>query len=444
MLSRRVKPPAAQACRGAGFPLMFQAGAWNESSASQPERLGRGLTAAAEPRGVSGTERPIKVCFISPLGYGLYRPGSGYPFGGAEAQFFLLSRELSVDESFQASVLTTVKEGPGEERQGALTVVKRQGLDRLGPRAGRTWWDPLGAAPRYAAAFWAMYGILRAIDADVYLHAGAGVEVGAYALICRLLRRRFVFVVVSDADLSKPSTQVRGSLRWLYPIGLRLADGVVCQTREHQNWLRERYGIEGRLIRTGHPTVKRTGEQRTTVLWVGRTHPLKQPQMFLDLVERLPNERCVMVVMRHPEYQDLMTTIQERAGTLVNLTVYEDVPLSDMDQHFERAKLFINTSTYEGFPNTFVQAAVHGTPILSWMVDPDGVLRQHGIGICAAGSFGRLVAAAGQICSSEELRAKLGDRGHEYATTHHDLSRSASELKALVRGLVGQRPRVGE
>ncbi|MGH7166157.1 MAG: glycosyltransferase, partial [Nitrospiraceae bacterium] len=336
---------------------MFLAGASNEPSAAQPERLSSGLTSAGEPRGVSGTERPIKVCFISALGYGLYRPESGYPFGGAEVQFFLLSRELSADEAFQVSVLTTVGEAPGEERLGALTVVKRLGLGRLGPRAGRTRWEPLGAAPRYASAFWAMYRILRAIDADVYLHAGAGVEVGAYALISRLLRRRFVFLVVSDADLSNPYTRGRGLLRWLFPIGLRLADGVVCQTREHQAWLRERYGIEGVLIRTGHPTVKRTGQQRSTVLWVGRTHPLKQPQMFLDLVERLAKERCVMVIMRHPAYQGLMTAVRERAGTLTNLTVHEDVPLSDMDQYFEQAKLFINTSTYEGFPNTFVQAA---------------------------------------------------------------------------------------
>jgi len=388
--------------------------------------------------------RPIKVCFISPLGYGLYRPESGYPFGGAEVQFFLLSRELSADEAFQVSVLTTVREAPGVERQGALTVVRRQGLNRLGPRVGRTWWGSLGAAPRYASAFRAMCSVLRAIDADVYVHGGAGVEVGAYALICRLLRRRFAFVVTSSADLLKPNGQVTGSLRWLFPLGLRLADAVICRTQEQRTRLHDHYGLDGVLIRTGHPTVKRTGEHRSTVLWVGRTHPLKQPEMFLDLAERLPSERCVMVVMRHPAYQGLMTAVQKRAGKVANLTVHEDVPLSEVDQYFERAKLFINTSTYEGFPNTFVQAALHGTPILSWTVDPDRVLEQHGIGTCAAGSFERLVSAAGEICSSEELRAKMGNRGREYAATYHDLSRSAGEFKALVRSLVGPRARVGE
>ncbi len=82
-------------------------------------------------RGLDVTGRPIKVCFISPLGHGLYRPDSGSVFGGAEVQFFLLSRELATDPAFQVSVLTTVADDPGSEPCGRLTLVKRQGRGSL-------------------------------------------------------------------------------------------------------------------------------------------------------------------------------------------------------------------------------------------------------------------------------------------------------------------------
>jgi len=54
----------------------------------------------------------MKVCFISPMGYGLYDPRRGYPFGGAEVQFHL----LAADPAFEVAVVTMVREIPGVER----------------------------------------------------------------------------------------------------------------------------------------------------------------------------------------------------------------------------------------------------------------------------------------------------------------------------------------
>ncbi|MGH7227808.1 MAG: glycosyltransferase family 4 protein [Nitrospiraceae bacterium] len=406
---------------------------------AQLDVQGSPIDSALAPNGIRGTSRPIKVCFISPLGYGLYRPESGCPFGGAEVQFYLLSKALSEDPTFQVSVLTTVSKESGREQHARLTIIKRKGQDRLSRSWGATRQSVFKILRRYGAAFWEMRDLFREIDADVYLHAGAGVEVGAYALICRLSRRRFVYVVASSADLSEANGFMSGPLRWLYPIGLRLAHAVICRSREQQDSLRTHYGRAGVLIRTGHPSVTQIPGEKSTILWVGRLHPLKQPQMFLDLAECLPNERCVMVAMRDGSYESLLQNVRKRAAALPNVTVHEDVPWREIDQFFAQAKLFVNTSTYEGFPNTFVQAAMHRIPILSWAVDPDGVLASHGIGTCAAGSFDRLVASAEQLCSSDALRAELGHRALVYAREHHDLARSVDELKVLVRTLARQR-----
>ena len=145
-----------------------------------------------------------------------------------------------------------------------------------------------------------------------------------------------------------------------------------------------------------------------------------------------------MVIMHDSAHEDLARAVRARASALGNVTLREDVPFNEMEGFFERAKLIVNTSTYEGFPNTFVQAALHGTPILSWTVDPDGVLARYGIGNCAEGSYDRLVASAEQVCASESLRAELGKRAAEYAREHHDVNRSAEVLKTLIRALTGR------
>lgn len=377
---------------------------------------------------VGARSGPVHVCFISPLGYGLYNESSGYPFGGAEVQFYLLANALAREPAYRVSVLVTVRDQPGVETCGPVTVVKRQGRRRLA-RGG------LLAA---ASAFRDLYRQLRDIGADVYLHAGAGPEVGAYALICRLLRRRFVFVVASSADLSDEDGVLRGPWWRLYPLGLRLAHAVVCRTDEQRRRLKLRFGRDGVLIRTGHPVPPAPAfapHGKSTILWVGRMQPLKQPELFLALAERLPKERFVMVVMGSEHQGAWEQSVRSRAAALSNVAVHDDVPWRLIGRFFEEAKLFVNTSRYEGFPNTFVQAALHATPILSWGVDPDGILTRHRIGYCAGRSFERLVEETERLCASDPQRVAMGRRAREYARQYHDLERSVRELKVLLRTL---------
>jgi len=382
--------------------------------------------------------RPLRACFISPLGYGLYNPKSGLAFGGAEVQFFLLANAIAGDPAYDVSVLTTVDHQPGVETRGGLTVFKRLGQGRLNTTVARGVFHHLQQARDYVSAFRDMWREFRRIDADVYFHAGAGVEVGAYALICRLLRKRFLFFIASSADLWEPYGKVEGPLKWLFPLGIRLAHAVVCRSDEQRQRLADTYGRKGWLIRTGHPLPAFSNEPKTSILWVGRGVPLKQPELFLDLAERLPRQSCVMVVLAEVGQEALMQRIRDRAKNMPNLSLYENVPLAQTEQHFSHARVLVNTSTYEGFPNTFVQAALQGVPVVSWRVDPDRLLSQETIGLCAGESFDRLVGLVEDLSTSQEKRETLGRRAQDYAYAYHDVNQSAAALKTHVRSLFGR------
>src|SRR5437660_955674 len=68
--------------------------------------------------------RRLRLCFISTNAYGLLRPASGLPFGGAEVQITGLARELARDPRFEIFLLTGDRGRVGREREDGMTIVR--------------------------------------------------------------------------------------------------------------------------------------------------------------------------------------------------------------------------------------------------------------------------------------------------------------------------------
>jgi glycosyltransferase involved in cell wall biosynthesis len=54
----------------------------------------------------------------------------------------------------------------------------------------------------------------------------------------------------------------------------------------------------------------------------------------------------------------------------------------DANELYGRAKLLVNTSDVEGFPNSYLQAWGRGVPVIT-LIDPDGVIEREGLGVGA-------------------------------------------------------------
>jgi glycosyltransferase involved in cell wall biosynthesis len=57
--------------------------------------------------------------------------------------------------------------------------------------------------------------------------------------------------------------------------------------------------------------------------------------------------------------------IRARAAALPNLEMTGFLPLAQVEPWFDRARVLVNTSTYEGMPNTFLQAWARGVPTVA-------------------------------------------------------------------------------
>ena len=415
--------------------------------------------------------QPVRVCFIAPNAYGLLRPSAQLPFGGAEVQIYSLARELACDARFAVSILTGDGERVDREQAGSVTVLLHPFFGRLQDRGGPLQVEQRGRVldgfpPRLAAALrlivraayacrkrvvsfpplrWLFSrvreaealvkwcGMCWSMRADVYVMRCAWVQVGYAQRACSLLRRKFVYMVAHDMDVSGEYARALGDSGILYESGLQRADVIVCQHADQIDAVRARYQRDARLIRSfcPYPVSAHEETRRKTILWMARVDSWKRPELFLDLAGHFPDQSFVLVGPPSQVEPDKLPQLLERAKGIPNLRVLAGVPFDDTPALFDEALVFVNTSSAEGFPNTFLQAAATGTPIVSWAVNPEGVLERYEMGYCADQDWTRFLGYLQLLCQDEALRRRLGENGRRYVQQVHDPSTIAGEYAEL-------------
>jgi hypothetical protein len=232
-----------------------------------------------------------------------------------------------------------------------------------------------------------LWAALRRADAEVYYVSCAGAQVGQVAMWAARNGRRMIFRIASDADCEPERLLISfWRDRKLYEYGLRRAAAILAQSIKQQELMWRNYGLDSCVANSLVDAPERElsfAERDTSLLWVSNIQQLKRPEVFLELVRRLNPSSASMVGGTQPRAHDLYARIGAYAAHVGNLTFHGPLPYRDTNRVFDRARVFVNTSETEGFPNTFLQAWIRGVPVVSFL-DPDGVIRREGLGHAVA------------------------------------------------------------
>jgi glycosyltransferase involved in cell wall biosynthesis len=320
--------------------------------------------------------KSTKICFIGlqnlPV---LAREFNAHGIGGEEVQHTLLAKALA-RRGYQVSmVVADYGQADGAEWSGVKTYKAYKPTD--GWPGVRFFW------PRWTG----MWSALKRADADVYYVSCASFRVGLCALFARFNNRRAVFRIASDMDCEPGRLLIEYKYNYwrdrrLYEYGLRRMDGILAQSVHQQEALKRNYGLQSVLAPMMVEAVESTANfeaRANAVLWVSNIRQLKRPDLMIDLAESLPDLTVHMIGGPMANSEELYEHVKRRASAVANVVFHGQIPYHDVNDYFERSRVFVNTSEIEGFPNSFLQAWARGTPVVSFF-DPDGVIASEGLG----------------------------------------------------------------
>ena len=350
-----------------------------------------------------------KICFVDLGAYPLLAKKNMGFAGGASVQQVLLAEEL-VKYNFEVSFITYTDGKAHIEHIGDIKVIKvykREDAPTLS----------------FLAKAWYIWRAMKEANADIYFHESGAA--GVVSLFCYLTREKFVRYISSDAEVDKKMTEYISRIgrlgNWL---DIKLADAVVAQSEFQRKMLKESFGRESLIIRNAFPLSNQKMSEKTNppiVLWVSTIREIKQPELFLKLAKAIPKGSFQMVGGVEYNNPAVYNNVKESSESISNLHFMGFVPFHEIDQYFEQASIFVNTSKYEGFPNTFIQAWMHYMPTVTLNADPDGLICKNKIGFHSK-TFNQLVEDVKLLLKNRQLREERGRNAMRYVEKEHDIT----------------------
>ncbi len=349
------------------------------------------------------------ICFVSLNSYPIIAEFDMPYVGGAEIQQVILAKELLKHE-YNISMITYDEGQPEVEYVSGIKVIKTYKRDMA----------PLVNIVSKTKNIW---HAMAEANADIYYHSAG--SAGIVGIFCKILNKKFVHQIPSDANVSKYLRFI--DFNWFSKlieyVDIILADAIIAQNKFQKTMLKNRFKRESVIINNVFPlTPSNLAEKKDPpiILWAATVGEIKQPYLFLELAKSIPEAKFQLIGGIGTDL-NLYKNIEKISKNIPNLIFEGFIPFSRIEEYYKSASIFVNTSRFEGFPNTFIQAWMNFVPVISLNVDPDCIICKNNLGYHSV-SFAKMIEDIKALINDKNLREKLGQNCRNYVEKNHNVS----------------------
>ena len=284
---------------------------------------------------------------------------------------------------------------------------------------------------------------------DFIIQAVAGLYTGLFWMLSRLLGVPFVYRCANDIDVDERyRDRLSAAARVLFRLGFERADGYAAQNQYQYRAIRHRFPNKPAII-LHNPTIIRLDrplpprEERHYVAWLGVFQHQKNLPLLARIAQGMPD--TLFHIGGRSEFglsHDATINALNTLSSLPNVVLKGYVTRREIPEFLGKSILLLNTSHYEGFSNTFLEAWSTGTPtVMKSAVDPDQLVQTHRLGLAADDDE----TMAAHIRTIIEMPAAdyetLSERCLNYVRIYHDPEMLAGRFIDFLTGAVSRKSR---
>lgn len=284
-----------------------------------------------------------------------------------------------------------------------------------------------------------IYNIYKAIKTykpDYLIQASAKIDTGILSLIAKLLGVPFIHRIAHDTHVDERiHTMVSKKGVIIFKFGLKFSDFILAQNSYQYEKLRMQYPRK-KIFKLHNPFEIETVEseilprsERSYIAWVGNFRYMKNMTALLKVAKELSKIKFKVAGM---EYENVDSETKIAVIELKKLSNVEFVGYqkrSEIKFFFLHAIALLNTSHFEGFSNTFLEAWSCGVPVLSTKnVNPDNIITKYNLGK-VVNEYSGLVKCIEEIIALDDRQYEaLSQTCYNYVKEYHDPKKLAAQF----------------
>jgi len=369
------------------------------------------------------TQAQLSICFVSPKAYPLLAQDPNIKHvGGAELQQSILAKAF-VKQGYKVSMICLDHGQEDGEVIDGVTVYRAY-RQEAGLPVLRFFY------PRMSS----IVSCMKRANADVYYQRCSGMLTGIIAKFCQIYNKSAIFSGAHNDDFTINSSKLKNKKdKFLFQYGLKRIQQIIVQNSEQQKLLQKNFARDSIIVNNAYePPANAVNDKKGCILWVSTMRQFKRPHLFIELLKLLPQYEFKMIGGAGDK--DIYNNIEKLAQALPNLTFCGFVPFTHIEAHYDQARLVINTSDTEGFPNAFLQSWARSIPTVSFY--DCGARDNDGNEVCdRVEDINDMKIRVEQLMTDEALWEKRGAQANNYFVNNHSVDSVVKHLGSIVESL---------
>lgn len=331
--------------------------------------------------------------------------------GGAELQISYLVEALIKNEGYNISyIYSSNKNLPQDNNVDLYPIPRKKKIKFL----GQAWF-------RYKKD---ILEKLYEIKPDIiYTRGQYWIDIAAEYAVKNNIKH--IHAIASDNDVVR--RMLRGTFfpldkqieNCLVNKGIKNCTKLIVQNKFQQNTLHKRFNVESLLINQMTPFVNADllpqKAEKINIVWIANLKPTKRPELFINLANSLSDysDRIEMFMCGRfdEQYSDTLSKCK-------NVKYLEELPQNEVFELLNKSHILVNTSTHEGFSNTFVQAWMRKVVVVSMESNPNNAITDNNLGFITPTEEELLKAIKYLIDNPSEL-LQMSDASYSFVCENH-------------------------
>lgn len=230
--------------------------------------------------------------------------------------------------------------------------------------------------------------VISANKPDIIVKESADAYTGILAIIAKFLKIKYLYRVANDLDTDdRYKAKLNYFDRKLFELGLNISDFILCQNNYQYLNLKERFSdkqikILYNPIETLKNDFNNVVNNRFYIAWIGIFQHQKNLPAFLDIAKSLKEIKFKVAGKKDPHIDEKSKEALVELEKLPNVEMVGFLKREEVKPFLQYAYCLLNTSHFEGFSNTFLEAWITGTPVITTKnVNPDNLIEKNKLGI---------------------------------------------------------------